>query len=361
MTPKRIPTLLATADQEWSLLLSGSLRQKGFAPLSVAESGERATLLYYRVKPHLVLLDLELPSCNTTKLCTEMLHTQPDVKIVLMANEEEHLALAALHTGVVGCIDRNFPVTKWPGVLDYVLDGGAVFSRVTLEVLLTQTRTVQNREPSLSIGPLLIDLTRHLVLYAGRPVPLTPREFDLLACLARNVDHVVSVDQLLNEAWRYDTNDGTSAQVRVCITRLRRKLTEDAHLPDFILNERGVGYRLHSGMLRRTVLQPSNGNSYNPLRTVVWLPGSFFAPQRATAAGATGKSISVAEQIKTARNGLVDDAPRHSLVEQSDLVLEHSQWMEPLWLHLLERLHPTQEFGLHLLTDLLPRVLPVLW
>lgn len=364
MTPNRIQTLLVTADQQWPSSLSGSLRQKGFAPLIIAETGARAIDLFYEVDPHLVLLDLELTDCSTIDLCIEMLHAQPGVKIVLVAEKEEHLALVALHAGVVGCIDRNFPVAEWPGVLAYVLSGGTAFSRATLEALLAQTWTVQKREPLLSIGPLRIDLARHLVLYAGRLVQLTPREFALLVCLARKMDHVVSVDQLLNEAWGYGTDDGTPAQVRLYITRLRRKLTDDAQLPDFILTERGVGYRLHSGLLRRAGLRAEphthNGNAHHPLHAIPWLPWSHFAPQRTKTASVALKSTQVAEQIKTPHSGWADHAPLHTLDEQGGLLLEQTQWLEPLWLHLIERLHSTHEFWLPFMADLLPRALPAL-
>jgi two-component system KDP operon response regulator KdpE len=126
-----------------------------------------------------------------------------------------------------------------------------VFSRSLFESALAEGWSAQNRQPPVVIGALRIDQAQRLVLYDGRRVLLTPREFSLLTYLARNADQVVTVDQLLNEAWGYDANDGTPAQVRLYVARLRRKLLEDAQTPDFILTERGVGYRLHSETLRR--------------------------------------------------------------------------------------------------------------
>jgi DNA-binding response OmpR family regulator len=362
--PKRIQTLLVSADQEQSSVLSACLQRKGFAPLLVAETGAHAIDLFYEVAPHLVLLDLSLADCNSIDLCSEMLHTQPGVKIILVADDAEQLALVALHVGVAGCIDRNFPLAEWPGVLAYVLNGGVVFSRGTIEVLLAQTRAMQKREPMISIGPLRIDLARRLVLYAGRHVQLTPREFTLLVCLARRMDHVVTTDQLLNEAWGYNAEDGTSAQVRLYITRLRRKLTDDAHTPDFILNERGVGYRLHSGVLRSAgpCVEPRslNGKALHPLHILTWLPWPIIQQQRASKTLTAPPPTGVAEQSKAHSAQLTGHDPLHGLEEQSGALLEHSPWVESFCHHFAELLHPAHEVCLPLLAEFLSRLLPAL-
>jgi two-component system KDP operon response regulator KdpE len=97
-------------------------------------------------------------------------------------------------------------------------------------------------------------------------VYLTPREFAALACLARNVGRVVTFDQLLDEAWGYDAEMGTEAQVRLYITRLRRKLEDDPQTSDFIVSERGVGYRLRSQGEWRQKANPDRLNIFYTAR-----------------------------------------------------------------------------------------------
>jgi len=252
-----IPTLFVT-DQRWQATLYTHLRQSGFAPLLVATSGDSALDLFYQNSPRVVLIDQHLPDYSAIDLCSEMLTAQPTVKVVLVAESNGQLPLAALHAGVAGCIDYDFPVAEWPGILLYVLNGGMAFNRNTVNALLAQAWTPQKRDPAISVGPLRIDLVRHAVILAGRRIQLTPREFELLVCLARNLDRVVTFDQLLNEAWGYHDNDGTPAQVRLYIARLRGKLMGESKLPDFILTERGIGYRLYSEALRRGTLYPSS-------------------------------------------------------------------------------------------------------
>jgi two-component system KDP operon response regulator KdpE len=151
------------------------------------------------------------------------------------------------------------------------MSGGIAFSRGVVESVLAQSWLMQKRQPIVNIGPLRIDLSQHLTQFGGQRIELTPREFALLTCLARYLDHVVTFDQLLNEAWGYDANDGTPAQVRLYVARLRRKLQIDDHAPEFILTERGIGYRLHSEALERASGWPQHGlqieNGRHPIRS----------------------------------------------------------------------------------------------
>jgi two-component system KDP operon response regulator KdpE len=206
--------------------------------------------LFHQGTPRLVVVDLQLPGYNVIDLCVEMLLAEPAVKVTLVMQTAAPPPLAALHAGVSGCIHRDFPLTAWPGLLHYILAGGMAFPRSVLETLVADAWTTQKRQSPVSIGALRVDLTQRMALYGGRRIQLTPREFALLACLVHNTDQVVTFDQLLNEAWGYEADAGTPAQVRLYVARLRRKLLDEAQTPDFILTERGVGYRLHSDALR---------------------------------------------------------------------------------------------------------------
>lgn len=243
-------TLLVTPDQTWSLLLYEHLAQNGFAPVTVAPTGDSALTLLHQVAPRLVLIDLGLPDCNLADLCTAMRLAQPAMKVILITKNGAEAPPAALASGVSGCIDQNLPLEAWPGLLTYILQGGMAFSHTRVETALMEARAMQNRQPPLVIGALRIDLSQRLVMHAGQRILLTAREFALLAYLAGHPDRVVTVDQLLSDAWGFDANSGTPAQVRLYIARLRRKLLANSQTPDFIHTERGVGYRLNSAALR---------------------------------------------------------------------------------------------------------------
>jgi hypothetical protein len=73
----------------------------------------------------------------------------------------------------------------------------------------------------------------------------------------------------LNEAWGYGSELGTEAQVRLYITRLRRKLVDDPQTPDLIISERGIGYRLRSQGQWRQDADNKSTTMFNPTRLPV--------------------------------------------------------------------------------------------
>jgi len=90
-------------------------------------------------------------------------------------------------------------------------------------------------------GPLVLDLDRLEAHLEGRPLPLTRREFDLLAFLARRPGRVYTREELLEAVWGEYL--GTPRTVDQHILQLREKLGEDPKAPRFLETVRGVGYR----------------------------------------------------------------------------------------------------------------------
>ena len=101
---------------------------------------------------------------------------------------------------------------------------------------------------TLKTGDLIIDLDRHIVTVKGESVHLTPTEFELLACLADNVDFVVSCQELVKQVHKYHCDDESEAReiIRPHIKNLRRKIEPDPDQFTYIINVRGVGYKLVS-------------------------------------------------------------------------------------------------------------------
>jgi len=246
MPNRRTPILLVTPDEQWGRRLSSYLAENNFEPAGIAANATSALTLFRAVGPDLVLIDALLPDVDALILCQLMKTLRPAIKVVLTAKDDASLQLAALHAHTSGCINRDLPLTEWVGLLTYVTSGGSVFSQAVVEEVVAGAWPVKTGASTVHVGPLVIDMVRRQVTLSGQPILLTPREFAVLACLACNVGRVVTFDQLLNEAWGYETKLGQETQVRLCIARLRRKLGDDSQTPDFIVGERGVGYRLRS-------------------------------------------------------------------------------------------------------------------
>jgi DNA-binding response OmpR family regulator len=91
----------------------------------------------------------------------------------------------------------------------------------------------------------VIDTAAHTVTVAGKPVELTPLDFDLLHALAEKPGHVLSVDDLLDRVWG-EEYVGQPQVVYVHLHWLRERLEEDPQNPRRIVTVRGVGYKLQS-------------------------------------------------------------------------------------------------------------------
>jgi len=89
---------------------------------------------------------------------------------------------------------------------------------------------------------LVIDVAGHSVKRNGKPVSLTPLEFDLLLALARKPWQVYTREQLLTDVWNY-RNPADTRLVNVHVQRLRSKIEHDPDNPTIIMTVRGVGYK----------------------------------------------------------------------------------------------------------------------
>jgi two-component system, OmpR family, response regulator len=98
------------------------------------------------------------------------------------------------------------------------------------------------RVESLRIAELEIDPLHRRALHRGHPISLTPKEFELLWCLARQKGEILTRKELLESVWGYRFDPGTNV-VDVHVTRLRRKL-EASGAADLIRTVRGIGYAL---------------------------------------------------------------------------------------------------------------------
>jgi two-component system KDP operon response regulator KdpE len=131
------------------------------------------------------------------------------------------------------------------------LDAGAddyVTKPIGIDELLARLRALQRRaapnaEPLVRVGDLEIDLEKQELRVDGKPVHLTPHQFDLLRVFARNVGKLLTHRMLLQEVW--GPNYGSeSSLLRVHVAQLRRRIEPDSARPRYLLTEPGAGYRL---------------------------------------------------------------------------------------------------------------------
>ncbi len=219
--------LILVVDDEQQILraLRTSLRAAGYE-VETAETVEGALAAAAMQPPEAFILDLVLPDGSGIDVCRELRTWSAAPVIVLSAVGEEGEKVAALDAGAD----------------DYVT------KPVGIDELLARLRAALRRagpsgEPLIEIGELEVDLEKHEVRFAGKPVHLTPHEFDLLRYLARNEGKLLTHRMILQEVWGPGYGNSTNI-LHVNVSQLRRKLEPDPARPQYLLTEPGAGYRL---------------------------------------------------------------------------------------------------------------------
>ncbi len=201
--------------------LAEGLRREGFIVERVA-TGKAAL---EAAEPDLVLLDVGLPDTDGFSVCRE-LRSRSGVPIIMVtAKGEEVDRVVGLELGADDYIVKPFGFRE-------------LLARIRAVMRRTSERAATPRHTR--VGPLEIDEPGRRARIDDRELELTPKEFDLLALLARDPGTVVSKAEILQEVWQ-TTWYGSAKTIDVHVASLRKKLGD----PSWIETVRGVGMRLH--------------------------------------------------------------------------------------------------------------------
>ncbi len=222
MTPVRV--LVVDDEPAIRRLLRTVLGAEGFA-VSEAENGAVA-LAALAEGPDIVVLDLGLPDIDGQDLIGRIRATSSVPIVVLSAREDERGKVTALDGGADDYVTKPFGAAELIARL-----------RAALRHRLQQAGT-----PAVFVaGDLSVDLVRRIVLRAGQPVHLTPREYDILALMVGQAGRVLTHRHILGKLWGAS---GDVQQLRVYVRQIRQKLEADPERPRHIVTETGIGYRL---------------------------------------------------------------------------------------------------------------------
>ncbi len=213
--------LLVEDDVTISVPLREGLVREGF-DVEVAATGAEALAA---PPVDLVLLDLGLPDLEGRVVCQQMRARGAVPIIVVTARGDEIDRVVLLELGADDYVVKPF------GFRELVARIRAVLRRSAGDGAPAVL-------PTITVGELTIDQRTRAVHYTGAPVALTPKEYDLLVCLASDPGTVKSREQLMHDVW--DENWwGSTKTLDVHVASLRKKLD-----PDVIETVRSVGYRL---------------------------------------------------------------------------------------------------------------------
>ncbi|MDD2523019.1 MAG: response regulator transcription factor [Anaerolineaceae bacterium] len=223
---KRI--LVVDDEKGLAKIIRLNLEQDGFEVVE-AYNGSQAMEKLRTTLPDLVLLDVMMPDMDgftVLKMIREIGNTPV---IMLTAKGEESDIVKGLELGADDYVTKPFSPRELSSRIKAVLRRGD-FSRDEDSGKIV----VDDR--------LTIDFDRHEVWVEGELVQLRPTEYRLLYHLVQNAGWVLTHDQILNKVWGYEY-ENEPHYVRLYINYLRKKLEVDPANPQYILTERGVGYR----------------------------------------------------------------------------------------------------------------------
>jgi two-component system, OmpR family, response regulator RegX3 len=177
-------------------------------------------------EPDVVLLDLRLPDMDGLDVCRQLRERSSVPIIVVTARGEEADRVVGLELGADDYVVKPY------GLRELIARIRAVTRR---------TSGSRSENGPLRAGPLEIDERARRAHLDGRELELTPKEFDLLAALARDPGAAVSRRRLLEEVWETSWY-GSAKTIDVHVAALRKKLGD----PDLIETVRGIGFRLRA-------------------------------------------------------------------------------------------------------------------
>ncbi len=220
------PRVLVVDDEPQILrAVQMKLHGAGYA-VETASSAQEALVKAAMRPPEAIILDVLLPDGRGTDVCRELRGWSTVPILVLSAVDEETEKIDALDAGADDYVTKPF-------------SGDELLAR--LRAALRRVRP--SVKPAIEVGALVVDLEKRQVTMNGRPVSLTPIEYDLLRLLAENEGKLLTHPMILREIWG-PAYRAESNYLHVYISHLRRKIEPDPARPRYLLNQPGVGYRL---------------------------------------------------------------------------------------------------------------------
>lgn len=225
------PRLLVVDDEpQITRVLRMALTVQGY-DIQIAGDGVAALQMLEQWRPDMVITDLAMPKMDGVAFCREIRTRSQIPVLVLSVRDQEQTKVEALDAGADDFVTKPFST-------------GELLARVRANLRRANAASERQAEPGkvLDVGKFHIDPEAHLVVVAGEPVRLTPKEFDLLYYLAQHPGKVLTHRQLLLAVWGGNSVEQTE-YLRVFVGQLRKKIENEIKVR-FLVTEPRIGYRL---------------------------------------------------------------------------------------------------------------------
>ena len=208
-------------------VLKYNLEKEGYQVIT-AHDGDAGLTCFLEEKPDLIILDIMLPKKDGFEVCRAIRQSSRTPILMLTAKKDELDRVLGLEIGADDYVTKPFSVRE-----------------VLARVKAILRRAAEKPAPRLvRAGTLEVDLERYVTKVKGKPVTLSPKEFEFLKCLLKADGRALSRDELLEKVWGYDRSmEIDTNTVDQHIARLRGKLGSEA---ERIVTVKNVGYRIRT-------------------------------------------------------------------------------------------------------------------
>jgi two-component system KDP operon response regulator KdpE len=208
------------------IAMSFRMQQPAWEVIS-AQDGLEALEMLDRERPDVVLLDIGLPEMDGFEVL-KSIRLYSDVPVIMLTVRDDELGkVQGLELGADDYVTKPFSHLE-------------LLARVRAVLRRAQSLPMVHDQPFAS-GDIQVDFARREVTVRDQPVALTGTEYRLLYHLVRNAGRIMTHEALLARVWGREYTDEIS-YLKSYVSRLRNKLEQDPHHPDYILTEYGVGY-----------------------------------------------------------------------------------------------------------------------
>ena len=224
------PSRILVVDDEPSIteFVGYALKKEGFQP-DVVDNGEDALAMAQENDYDLFVLDIMLPGMDGYELCRRLRTKTSAPVLFLSARDTELDKVVGLEIGGDDYLAKPFGVRE-------------LIARVRALLRRSQGSEPTPNSHAITASGITLDEDAHTATGPAGDIDLTPREFELMACLMKNAGTVVSREELLRDAWGWEYLTETKT-VDTHIKRLRDKIEQAGYDPGLVETVRGYGYR----------------------------------------------------------------------------------------------------------------------
>ena len=220
--------LIIEDEVSFSEAITFLLKKEGFEVV-VANNGQDGLNAFDKQGADLILLDLMLPGLSGTEVCRQIRLKSTVPIIMLTARDTEIDKVVGLELGADDYITKPYSSRE-------------LIARINAVLRRAVTPLPEDEMGVIAIGPIKLDIDRHIMTLNNMPISLPLKEFELLEYLMRNSGRVLTRSQLIDRVWGSDYF-GDTKTLDVHIKRIRAKIENDPANPEYIQTVRGLGYK----------------------------------------------------------------------------------------------------------------------